>query len=112
MPQAMEWLFATPMMSPRLPCMITVMLLSVVALEDERGVGAAEAEGVGEGNIDLGIVDALANDRHPIEFLIEFRDVGAFADEAFLHHEDRIDRLLYAGSTKRMARQRFGRLDV
>ena len=40
--------------------MIPVMGLSVVALENERGIGAAEAEGVRQDGIDLGIVDALA----------------------------------------------------
>src|SRR6185369_10573659 len=104
----MEWLFATPMMRPRLPCMIPVILLSVVALEDERGVGAAEAEGVGKGNVDLGIVDALANDRNAVEL----SDMRAFADEPGLHHQQRVDRFLHAGCAQRMARQRLGRLDV
>src|SRR5262245_41022920 len=99
------------MMRPRLPCMIPVIALSVIALEYERGVGATEAEGIGKSRVDLGIVDALAHDRHTFEFRVEFGDMSAFADEALLHHQDRIDRFLHAGCAERMARQRFGRLN-
>ncbi|EGE57185.1 hypothetical protein RHECNPAF_470074 [Rhizobium etli CNPAF512] len=100
------------MTRPRLPCMIPVILLSVMALEDERGVRPAEAEGVGESDIDLRIVDTLAHDRHAFEFGIELADMGALADETLLHHQQGIDRFLYAGRTERMAGQRFGRLDM
>src|SRR5262249_29791692 len=99
-------------MSPRLPCMIAVMFLSVVALENERGVGAAEAEGVGKSAIDPGTVDAIAHDPHTLEFRIKVGDMRTFADEALLHHQQRIDRFLNAGSSQRMSRQRLGRLDM
>ncbi|MNX85774.1 hypothetical protein D3C86_1176250 [compost metagenome] len=36
----------------------------------------------------------------------------AFADEAFLHHQQAVDRFLNAGGTQRMAGERLGRLDM
>ena len=42
---------------------------------------------------------------------IELFDVGAFADEAVVHHQERIDRFLHAGGTERMAGQGLGRRD-
>src|SRR5215813_348935 len=80
-------------------------------LEDQRGVGAAEAEGVRQDRADLGVVDALAHDRHVGEHRIKFRDMGALADEAVIHHQQRVDRLLHAGGAERMAGQRLGRGD-
>ncbi len=88
------------------------MVLSVIALEDERGVGAAEPEGVGKGNIEFRIVDALTNDRHIGKIWIDLFDMRAFTNEASLHHQQRIDRFLNAGRAERMARQRLGGLNV
>jgi hypothetical protein len=42
---------------------------------------------------------------------IEILDIGAFADEAVVHHQERVDRLLHAGGAERVAGQRFGRRD-
>ena len=98
MPQAMEWSLATPMIRPRLPAISPVLASAMMrlargflfhfgtsllqTLEDQRGVGAAEAEGVGQRGIDLGVVDALAHDVGAFDRGIEFLDIGAFADEA------------------------------
>ena len=49
-----------------------------VALEDERRVGAAEAERIGQHRVDPGVVDALAHDRHAFEFGIERLRYGRF----------------------------------
>src|ERR1700758_3280744 len=49
-------------------------------LEHQRGVGAAEAERVRQHGAELGVVDALAHDRHVGENRIEFVDVRALAD--------------------------------
>src|ERR1700742_1665828 len=100
------------MMRPRLPCIIPVIGLSVIALENERGVGAAEAEGVGKNGVHLCVVDALAHDRNAFELWIEIDDMSAFANEALLHHQDRVDRFLNTRCPQRMARQRLGRLDM
>ena len=65
--------------------------------EDQRRIGAAEAETVAEGDAHIHVVAALAEDGHVGEGRIEVVDVGAFAEEAVLHHEDAIDRFLDAG---------------
>ena len=57
------------------------------------------------------IVAPLAHDRHVGEGRIEVLDIGALADEAVVHHQQRIDRLLHAGRAERMAGQRLGRRD-
>ena len=59
----------------------------------------------------LHVVAALAHDRHVGEGRIEILDIGALADEAVLHHQQRVDRLLHAGGAERMAGQRLGRRD-
>src|SRR6476661_9410964 len=46
-------------------------------LEDQRGVGAAEAEGVRQHRADPGVVDALAHNRHVGEDRIKLIDMGA-----------------------------------
>ena len=43
----------------------------------------------------LRIVDPLAHDRHVGEGRVELLDVGALADEAVVHHQERVDRLLH-----------------
>ena len=48
---------------------------AVIALQNQRRVGAAEPEGVRKRGIDLDVVHALANDRHVGEVGIEFVDV-------------------------------------
>ena len=79
--------------------------------EHQRGVGAAEAEAVGERDADIDVVTALAEDRHVGEGRVEVVDVGALAEEAVLHHQDAVDRFLDAGGAERMAGQRFGGRD-
>src|SRR5438128_2750427 len=49
-------------------------------LEHQRGVGAAKTEGIRQHGAELGVVDALANDRHVGEDRIELGDMRAFAD--------------------------------
>ena len=46
----------------------------------------------------LHVVDPLADDVHVGERRIDFVDMGALADEAVLHHQQRVDRLLHAGA--------------
>src|SRR6266571_8519955 len=89
MPQAIEWSLATPMTSPRLPCINAVMgphshatrasarRSRVEPLEHQGGVGAAEPERIGQDAADLHVVAALAHDRHVGERWIEILDVGA-----------------------------------
>src|SRR5258705_8765681 len=107
MPQAMEWSLATPITNPRLPfispvfgispdfasakrssrgvfCSIRTSLL--IALEDQRGVGAAKAEAVGQSDIDVGVVDAAAHDIGAFHRGVEIDDIGTLANEACLHH--------------------------
>src|SRR3546814_6463000 len=81
-------------------------------LEDERGVGAAEAEGIGENRIDLRVVDALADDRNAFEFGIQRLDMRALADEFLLHHQQAVNRFLHTGSAERVACKRLRRLDM
>src|SRR5688500_7408453 len=84
---------------------------SVKALEYQRGVGAAEAERVREDMPDLRVVLAGSHDRHVRERRVELFDVGAFADEAIVHHQERVDRFLHAGSPERVAGERLRRGD-
>src|SRR5262249_8817445 len=145
-PQAIEWSLATPMISPRFPCIRAcinppVQLLSMILsenryplfgimlyaslprapppssssrfqpLEHHRRVGAAEAERVRQHAAERDVVAPLAHDRHVGECRIERLDVRALADEAVVHHQERIDRLLRAGGAERMAGERFGGRD-
>src|SRR3954463_13815024 len=82
--------------------------LSIHSLEHQRGIGATETKGIRKHRSELRIVHAFANDRHVREYRIELVDVGAFADEAILHHQQRIDRFLHASGAERMAGQRLG----
>src|SRR5215207_9254229 len=84
---------------------------SVKALEHQRSVGAAEAERVREDMPDLHVVLAGSHDRHVGERRIELFDVGAFADEAIVHHQERVDRFLHAGSAEGVAGERLRRGD-
>src|SRR6185436_7518572 len=111
MPQAIEWSFATPMISPRLPSISWVMPSRIQPLEHDGCIGAAETERVRQHAIELHVVAALAQDRDVREGGVEGLDVGALANEAVLHHQQRIDRLLHAGGAERMAGQRLGRRD-
>src|SRR4051794_31708673 len=77
-------------------------------LEYQRGVGAAKPERVRQHGAELGVVDALAHDRHVGECRIKLGDVRAFADKSVVHHQERVDRLLNAGGAERMAGQRLG----
>src|SRR3954462_3145243 len=108
MPQAMEWSLATPITSPRFPFM-------------SPGIG-------GYASSRLKMTDALvppkpnefdstapsltsslrARDRQVDKSGVEILDVGAFADEAVVHHQERVDRLLGAGGAERMPGQRLG----
>ena len=56
-------------------------------------------------------VAPLAHDRHVLEIRVELLDVGALADEAVLHHQQAVDRLLHAGRAERVAGQRLRRRD-
>src|SRR5262245_14973076 len=124
MPHAIEWSLATPMISPRLPCISCVMApklyrfaarpsaraelhimrpSNIEALEHHRGIRAAEAERIRQHAAELHVVATFAHDRHVGESRIKLLDVGAFADEAIVHHQQRIDRFLRAGRAERMA---------
>src|SRR6478736_5828406 len=134
MPQAIERSLATPITSPLLPfisgagsaiSLVVVMASSLVASgslcspnllpvttpKHERGVGAAEAEAVGHDVVDVDIVLTLAHDRHVGHGGIDGLDVGGFANEAVVHHQQRINRLMCAGGAERMAGERLGGAD-
>src|SRR5215204_3247415 len=141
MPQAIEWSLATPITRPRLPCIRpmaptpprTSMTAppkafeqggraaahyrfrpdpsGVETLQHNGGVGAAEPERVRQYVTDAGVVDPLADDRHVGEGGVELLDVGALADEAAVHHQERVDRLLDPGRAERVAGERFRRRD-
>src|SRR5690606_31879097 len=104
------WSLATPMTRPRFPFINPSMavVLCGIALEDQRGVGAAEAEGVRQHCVYGGVVGALAHDRHVFKFGVEALDMGGLADAASRHHQEGIDRFLDAGSPTRMAGRRLG----
>src|SRR3546814_3230014 len=93
MPQAIEWSLATPMIRPRLPAIKPVSVIrfqsrrdararsSVVALEDERGVGAAEAEAVRHDAGEAGVVLALPGDLHAFRRRVQPVDIRRGGDE-------------------------------
>jgi hypothetical protein len=60
-------------------------------------------------DVDLRVVDALAHDRHVGERDRDSSMLALSQMKPFLHHQDRIDRLLGAGRAERMAGQRLGR---
>src|SRR5690606_34152274 len=102
------------MMRPRLPFIKASIpnLSACVTLEDKRWVCATEAEGIRQNGVYLRVVDALAHDGDTLELRIEFLDMGAFPYEAFLHHEEGVDRLLHASRAERVARKRLRGCDV
>src|SRR5262249_41569991 len=130
-PQAIEWSLATPMINPRLPSIRlpiphpapcarrararlsmppeAAQRSGIEPLEYDRRIGTAEPERVRQYAGKLHIVPALADDGNVGKGRIEILDVGALADEAVAHHQERIDRLLGAGGAERMAGQRLGR---
>src|SRR5262249_54609136 len=54
---------------------------------------------------------AFARDRHVGNRRIYGLDIGRFANEAVVHHEQRIDRLMHSGGAERMAGERLGGAD-
>src|SRR5262249_22086013 len=70
--------------------------LGIESPEHDAGVGPAEAERVRQHRVELHIVAPLAHDRNIVEGGIEVLDIGALADEAVVHHQQRIDRFLHA----------------
>src|SRR5262249_5856661 len=123
-PQAIEWSLATPMTSPRFPCIkdcisppvplyapAPTVRSRLQSVKTHRRIGAAEAERVRQHAAERDVVAPLAHDRHIGEGGIEILDVRALADEAVVHHQQRVDRLLRAGGAERMAGQRLGRGD-
>src|SRR5262245_44818669 len=118
MPQAMEWSLATPITSPRLPSISPGMSLTrtyrrparpcagppiaisrLQPLEHDRCISAAEPERVRQLTAKLRVAP-LAHDRHVGEGRIHRLDVCALADEAVVHHQQRVDRLLGTGRTE------------
>src|SRR5689334_8893814 len=132
MPQAMEWSLATPITRPRLACIslasaispsplwvlflmarapVRAVLALRLTLKDQRGVGATETEAVGERRVDTDIIHTLAHDIRIGDGRIEFLDIGAFADEPGLHHQERVDRFMHAGRTLAVPSERLGGAD-
>src|ERR1700730_6762531 len=72
----------------------------IQTLEDDRRVGATEAERVGQYTSERHVVATLADDRHVGKLRIEVFDIGAFADEAAIHHQQGVDSLLRAGGAE------------
>src|SRR6185437_16271729 len=100
MPQAIEWSLATPITSPRLPSISPGMFFSRIhMLEDDRGIGAPEAERIRQHRAQFYVVATFAHDRHVGESGIEGLDIGALTDETIVHHQHRVDRLLNTGGT-------------
>src|SRR3984893_4475467 len=77
----------------------------------EAGVGAAEAEGIRQDGTQSHAVAALAHNVHILESRIELLNSRAFANEAVLHHQQRVDCFLHPGGPERMAGQGFRRGD-
>src|SRR6185312_9332622 len=81
---------------------------SVGAAEDQRRVGAAEAEGVGQGVIDFPLLRRM---RHQIEVatLGGVVEIEGRRNDAVADRENRENRLDAAGGAEQMADRRFGR---
>src|SRR5574337_874389 len=75
--------------------------------EDERRVRAAKAEGIGQDRPQAHIVASFPDNGYVRKGRIDIFDVGAFANEAVLHHQQRIDGLVHAGRPLRVAGQRL-----
>src|SRR5438477_10813273 len=97
------------MMIPRLPAIRSERGWSAIGtLKYERRVGAAEPEAVGHHGIEFRVVDALPHDRRVGDLRIEFFNIGGFGDEAVLHLQNGINRLVHSGGAQRMAGEGFG----
>src|SRR5262249_17448820 len=124
MPQAIERSLATPITRLFLPAIRgpgfamsfvvmaflwswswrrAVLSAAVIAFENECGVGADETEAVRHHAVNVDVIHALAHDGHVGNGGIEGLDIGGFADETVVHHQQRVDRLVHAGGAERMA---------
>src|ERR1700730_18853069 len=79
--------------------------------QNEAGVGAAEAKGIRQDATQSHAVAALADNVYIRESRIELLDIRAFANEAVLQHQQRVDCLLHPGGAEGMASQGFCRGD-
>ena len=79
--------------------------------QEQRGVGAAEAEAVGHHRVEPGVVHPLRRDLAGPELGIERLDVDRGRDEVVAQHQQAVDRLLRAGRALAVAGHRLGRAD-
>src|SRR5262249_56431299 len=76
--------------------------------EHQCGVSSAETEAVRHHCVNGHVILTFTRDRHVGNRRIDGLDIGGFANEAVVHHEQRIDRLMHAGGAERMAGYRLG----
>src|SRR5215475_5788112 len=96
-----------PLKTPVIPA-IAAIGSCVVTPENEGGIGATKAETVRHHTVKIDVILAPTRDRHIGEGGVQFIDVGAFADEAIVHHQQSVNRLLHPRGAQRVTCQRFG----
>lgn len=86
--------------------------LSGIALENQGGVGTAEAKAVGHDTVQGDVFHQLAHDGHALGGRVGILHVGRGADEVVLHHEQGIDALIDARRAQGVAREGLGGIDI
>src|SRR5450830_1093844 len=86
-------------------------LLALPALQDQGGVGAAEAEAVAHHVVQLNVFAGLGQYRHVSDFRVQLFDVGGTGNELAFHHQQAVDRFVNAGGAQGVTGQALGRTD-
>src|SRR5450830_590264 len=86
-------------------------LLALPALQDQGGVGAAEAEAVAHHVVQFNVFAGLGQYRHVSDFRVQLFDVGGAGNELAFHHQQAVDRFVNAGGAQGVAGQALGRTD-
>ncbi|MPL82870.1 hypothetical protein SDC9_28819 [bioreactor metagenome] len=74
-------------------------------------IGAAEAEAVRQHRVELHVLAQRGGNLLGPDRRVKLGDVGRGGDEAALHHQEAIDRLVHAGGAQAVAGERLGRGD-
>ena len=95
---------------PGMGTIVSDVCLLFVLVKDERAVGTAEAEAVGHCPGES-TVFPRGEDVHALSLFHEVLNVGRLGHEIIVHHEERVNRLMDAGSSESVAREGLGRAD-
>lgn len=83
---------------------------SIDTAENQRGIGAAEAEAVGHHGIEFHLA-VFAQNRQAFCLFVQVSDVRAGAGKIVLHHQNRVNRFVRTCRAEGVAGKRFGGAD-